>query len=60
VSPEQEVAVQWTEVPGSKLNVITATLTMLREIILIPFCYTVGIWSVQDGRFRLAPRVATK
>lgn len=51
---------QWTEVPGSKLNVVTATITMLREILLIRFCYTVGIWNVQDGGFRLAPRIATK
>ncbi|CAH0514086.1 unnamed protein product [Peronospora belbahrii] len=29
------LAVQWTEVPGSKLRVISATITMLREIILI-------------------------
>ncbi|EGZ25592.1 hypothetical protein PHYSODRAFT_555347 [Phytophthora sojae] len=52
----KEVAVQWTEVPGSKLSVISATLTMLREIILIRLCYTVGIWKVNDGGFRLAKR----
>ncbi|KAE8901439.1 hypothetical protein PF005_g11848 [Phytophthora fragariae] len=52
----KEVAVQWTEVPGSKLSVISATLTMLREIILIRLCYTVGIWKTNDGGFRLAKR----
>jgi dolichyl-phosphate beta-glucosyltransferase len=52
----QEVAVQWTEVPGSKLSVVSATITMLREIILIRLCYTVGIWKVSDGGFRLAQR----
>ncbi|KAG6578126.1 putative dolichyl-phosphate beta-glucosyltransferase [Phytophthora cinnamomi] len=52
----KEVAVQWTEVPGSKLSVISATLTMLREIILIRLCYTVGIWKANDGGFRLAKR----
>jgi dolichyl-phosphate beta-glucosyltransferase len=52
----QEVAVQWTEVPGSKLSVVSATITMLREIILIRLCYTVGIWKVSDGGFRLAKR----
>lgn len=49
---------RWHEVPGSKLSVISATLTMLREILLIPFCYNVGIWSVNDGGFRLAKRPA--
>ncbi|KAG1692721.1 hypothetical protein DVH05_025199 [Phytophthora capsici] len=52
----KEVAVQWTEVPGSKLSVISATITMLREIILIRLCYTVGIWKTNDGGFRLAKR----
>ncbi|KAL4110327.1 hypothetical protein PRIC1_002018 [Phytophthora ramorum] len=50
----KEVAVQWTEVPGSKLSVISATLTMLREIVLIRLCYTLGIWKTNDGGFRLA------
>ncbi|OWZ02164.1 Dolichyl-phosphate beta-glucosyltransferase [Phytophthora megakarya] len=53
----KEVAVQWTEVPGSKLSVISATITMLREIILIRLCYTVGIWKIDDGGFRLAKRM---
>ncbi|CAI5716051.1 unnamed protein product [Peronospora destructor] len=52
----KEVAVQWTEVPGSKLSVISATITMLREIILIRLCYFVGIWKITDGGFRLAKR----
>ncbi|RLN70649.1 hypothetical protein BBJ28_00015074 [Nothophytophthora sp. Chile5] len=56
----QEVAVQWTEVPGSKLSVISATLTMLREIVLIRLCYTLGIWKLSDGGFRLAKRASTQ
>ncbi|TDH73423.1 hypothetical protein CCR75_008089 [Bremia lactucae] len=54
----KEVAVQWQEVPGSKLSVVSATITMLREIILIRFCYSVGIWKNTDGGFRLANRPA--
>lgn len=50
----QEVAVQWREIPGSKLSVISATLTMLREILLIRLCYTFGVWRLDDGGFRLA------
>ncbi|KAJ0400279.1 hypothetical protein P43SY_006119 [Pythium insidiosum] len=49
----KEVAVAWHEVPGSKLSVISATLTMLRELVLIRVCYMLGIWSVDDGAFRL-------
>uniref|UniRef100_A0AAV1TY62 dolichyl-phosphate beta-glucosyltransferase n=1 Tax=Peronospora matthiolae TaxID=2874970 RepID=A0AAV1TY62_9STRA len=52
----KEVAVQWKEVPGSKLSVISATITMLREIILIRVCYSAGIWKISDGGFRLADR----
>ncbi|CAI5734133.1 unnamed protein product [Hyaloperonospora brassicae] len=52
----KEVAVRWKEVPGSKLSVISATITMLREIILIRVCYSVGLWKISDGGFRLAGR----
>ncbi|KAG7400203.1 dolichyl-phosphate beta-glucosyltransferase [Phytophthora boehmeriae] len=52
----KEVAVQWTEVPGSKLSVISASLSMLREIVLIRLCYTLGVWQISDGGFRLARR----
>jgi dolichyl-phosphate beta-glucosyltransferase len=45
--------VQWHEVPGSKLSVVAASLSMLRELVLIRFCYTFGIWKTQDGGFRL-------
>ncbi|RLN74447.1 hypothetical protein BBJ28_00010925 [Nothophytophthora sp. Chile5] len=60
ISGMAEVAVQWTEVPGSKLSVISATLTMLREIVLIRLCYTLGIWKQSDGGFRLAKRISTQ
>lgn len=56
----KEVAVQWREVPDSKLSVISATITMLREIILIPLCYTLGIWTSSDGGFRLAKSLSTQ
>ncbi|KAF4316491.1 hypothetical protein BBO99_00007459 [Phytophthora kernoviae] len=53
----KEVAVKWTEVPGSKLSVISASLSMLREIVLIRLCYTLGVWQINDGGFRLARRL---
>ncbi|ETV92211.1 hypothetical protein H310_13444 [Aphanomyces invadans] len=49
-----EVAVHWQEIPGSKLDVVTATFSMLREMLLIPCCYKLGIWRVDDGALRLA------
>ncbi|TYZ69431.1 hypothetical protein PybrP1_001764 [[Pythium] brassicae (nom. inval.)] len=52
----QEVAVQWREVPGSHLSVVSATITMLREIVLIRLCYTFGVWKLADGGFRLAKK----
>jgi dolichyl-phosphate beta-glucosyltransferase len=55
----KEVAVQWHEVPGSKLSVVSASLTMLRELVLIRLCYTVGLWTVDDGGFRLALKHAS-
>lgn len=45
---------QWREVPGSHLSVVSATITMLREILLIRVCYTLGVWKLDDGGFRLA------
>lgn len=40
----QEVPVHWTEVPGSKLSVLSATLTMARDMFVIRACYAMGIW----------------
>ncbi|OQS00845.1 dolichyl-phosphate beta-glucosyltransferase [Achlya hypogyna] len=51
--PCREVAVRWEEIPGSKLDVISATFSMLREMLLIPLCYNLGVWTTHDGAFRL-------
>ncbi|EQC26035.1 dolichyl-phosphate beta-glucosyltransferase [Saprolegnia diclina VS20] len=51
--PCYEVAVRWQEIPGSKLNVIDATFSMLREMLLIPLCYNLGVWRTNDGAYRL-------
>merc|ERR1719253_848252 len=39
-----EVPVNWVEIPGSKLNIITASLQMLRDIIALRLFYTSGVW----------------
>jgi len=51
--PLEEVAVTWQEVPGSKLiqsklDVITTSLSMLRDMLIVRLCYVVGIWKIQD------------
>jgi hypothetical protein len=41
----QEVPVTWEEIDGSKLDVLSSTLQMARDILTIRLCYTLGIWS---------------
>ena len=55
LSAWQEVAVNWHEVPGSKLiqsklDVMTTSATMLRDMLCVKVCYMLGIWEVaQDA-----------
>ena len=44
-----EQAVDWEEIPGSKLNVAIASLQMLRDLVIIRLCYMLRIWSIQDA-----------
>lgn len=46
----QEVSVQWHEVAGSKLNLATATMGMVWDLVVMRFSWAVGRWSVHDGR----------
>ena len=43
--PVTEVAVEWTEMPGSKVNLVESIPQMARDILIIRLCYTIGIWS---------------
>lgn len=45
--PITEEAVNWTEIPGSKLNIMSASIQMVRDLILIRLCYAIGIWKVK-------------
>ena len=38
----------WREVPGSKLNVITDTVSITRDILLVRILYFLNIWKVTD------------
>ncbi|CAE6918276.1 ALG5 [Symbiodinium natans] len=39
-----EVPVTWVEMPGSKLNLLTGALTMLRDMVLVRVLYACGVW----------------
>jgi len=44
--PIVEVAVNWTEIPGSKVDVVAASLMMGRDLLVIRFSYLFGVWKV--------------
>ncbi len=39
-----ETPVEWTEIPGSKLNLIIGSVQMLRDMILLRLMYALSIW----------------
>jgi len=47
------VPVTWNEIEGSKLDVLTSTIQMARDIMAIRLCYMFGLWS--DRRVDSAP-----
>jgi dolichyl-phosphate beta-glucosyltransferase len=49
--PVKEVAVDWQEIDGSHLNVVDATIQMLRDMILIKFLYTFRLWGYDDVNY---------
>mmetsp|Transcript_9282 Transcript_9282/g.13929 ORF Transcript_9282/g.13929 Transcript_9282/m.13929 type:complete len:312 (+) Transcript_9282:92-1027(+) len=48
--PLKEVAVNWQEVPGSKLKVLEASILMGRDLVVIRACYMLGIWTIKKAR----------
>ncbi|THV02545.1 glycosyltransferase family 2 protein [Dendrothele bispora CBS 962.96] len=44
--PVAEVPIEWHEVPGSKLNVVTASLQMLRDLLIVRANLLLGRWQV--------------
>ncbi|GAA5842621.1 hypothetical protein JCM9279_003641 [Rhodotorula babjevae] len=43
--PLREVGVRWTEVPGSKLDVVTDSIRMARDLLVIRGNYLAGRWT---------------
>lgn len=50
--PIREVAVNWTEIDGSKVTPFWSWLQMGRDLFLIWFRYTIGAWSLQRKQHR--------
>lgn len=44
-----EVPVQWTEVPGSKLSVVKASINMITDMLLMRYRYLTGAWQVSPA-----------
>ena len=43
--PIKEVPVTWTEIDGSHLNVVDASIQMARDMLLVKFLYTCRLWN---------------
>lgn len=50
--PIREVAVNWEEIDGSKLDPLSATIEMLRDMIRIRLAYTLGIWRIRKNTLK--------
>jgi len=47
--PISEVAVNWHEVDGSHLSVMSASLQMFKDIVRIPLLYNLGLWKMSKN-----------
>lgn len=45
--PIKETPVYWNEIPGSKLGVVSASLSMLKDLLRIRFAYASRMWKVK-------------
>jgi dolichyl-phosphate beta-glucosyltransferase len=48
--PVTEVPIEWHEVAGSKLNVLTASLQMLRDLLIVRANHLLGRWKASPGK----------
>lgn len=46
--PVREVAIEWTEVPGSKMDLPSDSVGMLRDLFLLQANYGLGRWKTSD------------
>lgn len=45
-TPIDEIAVNWTEIEGSKLTPLMSSIQMGRDLLLIWFRYQIGAWKL--------------
>ncbi len=50
--PVAEVPIDWHEVPGSKLNVVTASLQMLRDLLIVRANHLLGRWKASSDKVK--------
>jgi len=50
--PVAEVPIEWHEVAGSKLNVVTASLQMLRDLLIVRANHLLGRWTAVPERLK--------
>jgi dolichyl-phosphate beta-glucosyltransferase len=46
----KEIGVRWQEIDGSKLDVMTDTINMARDLVLIRLCYLLGVWNIEPAK----------
>jgi len=51
--PVSEVSIDWHEVAGSKLNVATASLQMLRDLLIVRANHLLGRWKAAPMKSKL-------
>ncbi|KAF9525963.1 glycosyltransferase family 2 protein [Crepidotus variabilis] len=51
--PVAEVAIEWHEVAGSKLNVITASMQMLRDLLIVRANHALGRWTATSSKIKV-------
>ena len=50
--PVAEVPIEWHEVAGSKLNVVTASLQMLRDLLIVRANHLLGRWTATPKKLK--------
>lgn len=48
--PSIEVPVNWTEIEGSKLEPLDASVQMFKDLLRIRLCYMFGVWKVKSNK----------
>ena len=46
--PTAEVSVNWTEIDGSKLDPISASIQMFKDLFFLWLRYFVGVWKIVE------------